>query len=430
VESEATHPKRSFGSPVRALVATVVGGPDASATVSADDAIALGTATHNDLVLTDRSVSRCHLEIRRSEQGIVVTDLGSTNGTTIGPVSFAGATVTVTPGTVVGIGGTRIRIDDGEVHLVATPATTAIGGIRGASLAMRKLIGSVETLAGKDVPVLVLGESGTGKELVARALHDSGPRAAGPFVIVDCGALAPSLLTSELFGHEKGAFTGADRRHIGAFERAHGGTIVLDEVGELSAEHQSALLGVLERRRIRRVGGSQEIPIDARVVAATHRDLRAAVNDGSFRLDLFYRLAVVMLRTPPLRERPEDISVLVAHFLAEEGFEGSIEAAFSETEIDDLHRHPWPGNVRELRNVVAARVATGALPTLGEKEAATTSAAIESYRDARARVLLEFERKYIADLLAAASGNIREAARIGRVDRSHLMDLMRRHGMR
>ena len=179
---------------------------------------------------------------------------------------------------------------------------------------MRRLMAQVDRVAKANVPVLLVGESGTGKELVARALHEQSPRADKPLVVVDCGALAPGVVASELFGHERGSFTGAERTHVGAFERADGGTLFLDEIGELPPELQPQLLGALERRRFRRVGGKVDISVDVRVVSATNRDLRAEVNAGTFRLDLYYRVGVVEVRIPPLRERPDDLSLLVDHF--------------------------------------------------------------------------------------------------------------------
>jgi len=282
--------------------------------------------------------------------------------------------------------------------------------------------------------VLVIGESGTGKELVARGLHDLGRRAAGPFVAVDCAALSPALVASELFGHERGAFTGADRQHVGAFERAHGGTLFLDEIGELSAALQASLLGALERRRFRRVGGTADIAIDVRVASATHRDLRAEVNSGAFRLDLYYRLAVVTLALPPLRERPEDLELLVSHFLREAGHAGPLDAVFPPATMRALATHRWPGNVRELRNLVEAALAMGEPPPL---DAAPPPGAdpIErvlalGYRDARQRLLHEFEARYLAALFERADRNVSRAAREAGMDRSHLLELLQRHKLR
>jgi DNA-binding NtrC family response regulator len=293
----------------------------------------------------------------------------------------------------------------------------------------------VAKAARSDVSALVTGESGTGKELVARALHDLGPRRAGPFVTVDCGSLPPTLIGSELFGHEKGAFTGAERAHVGAFEAAHGGTVFLDEIGELQPAVQATLLGVLERRRLRRLGGRAEIAIDVRVVSATHRDLRAEVNRGGFRLDLFYRLAVVTLAVPALRERADDIPLLVEHFLRDAGWDGPVAQLISPQAMDALARLHYAGNVRELRNLVEAAVAMGEAPPLAgaaagvaatdaPSDAAFSTDLAQPYKDARMHLLVQFEARYLEALLERAGGNVSAAARLGRLTRSHLNELL------
>jgi DNA-binding NtrC family response regulator len=436
--SDTTVPKRSLGVPVRTLHVSVVAGPDTGAIrSSADEPITVGTAPGNTLTVNDRTVSRYHLELTRSQDRVRVVDLGSTNGTLIGPVLLHDGVGAVAVGSEIRIGQSVLSVTDGELVTVNLEHRTALGTIRGNALAMQQLMDTVEQLAGKAAPVLLLGESGTGKELIARALHDLGPRREGAFVTVDCGAVPANLFASELFGHERGAFTGADRMHTGAFERANGGTLFLDEIGELPAEHQAALLGALERRRIRRVGGRTEIPVDVRVVSATHRDLRAEVNAGSFRLDLYYRLAVVLVRVPALRDRPEDIPMLVAHFLAEEGHPGSVESVFPRETMRALQNHRWPGNVRELRNVVTAALATGKAPELESASLATAARADLltplldlQYKEARRILLDEFEARYVRYLLDRMDGNVRRAAREAGMDRSYLNDLLKRHGVR
>jgi DNA-binding NtrC family response regulator len=282
--------------------------------------------------------------------------------------------------------------------------------------------------------VLVTGETGTGKELVAKALHDKGPRARGPFVVVDCGALSPQLVESELFGHERGAFTGAVARHVGALERAHGGTVFLDEIGELPGPAQAALLGALERKRVRRVGGSAEIALDVRIVAATHRDLRAEVNRGTFRADLYYRIAGAHLSLPPLRERPEDIPLLVRRFAEEAG--GSPDLV-PESVVESFTRMHFAGNVRELRNAVERALALdleGAAPldppARDEDRGAAGETPVVRYRDARAKAVADFERAYVTDLIARAGGNASEAARLAKMDRPYLLGLLRRYSLR
>jgi DNA-binding NtrC family response regulator len=284
-----------------------------------------------------------------------------------------------------------------------------------------------------DVPVLITGESGTGKELVAHAIHDHSRRADKPFVTVDCGVLSPTLIASELFGHERGSFTGADRQRIGAFERANGGTIFLDEVGELPAELQPQLLGALERRRFCRVGGQHEIDVDVRVVTATNRELRSEVNTSAFRLDLYYRIAVVTLQMPALRQRTDDIPLLVDHFLKAAGHEGSMSTIVSSDTLAELARYRWPGNVRELRNWVEAMLAIGEAPELSSQPGDTVEAPNligMSYKDARARVLADFEQRYFRELLDDCSGNVSKAARHARMDRSYLIKILQRHGLK
>ncbi|MBI2893008.1 MAG: sigma 54-dependent Fis family transcriptional regulator [Deltaproteobacteria bacterium] len=431
---DSTVPLRSGGLPVRMLRVEVVSGPDTGKEPVGDtESVTVGTARGNDLELQDPTVSRYHLELRREGEGILVLEHGSTNGTRIGPVLLRGTSAVVAPATLLEIGETRLRVDDGRVRMLDGGPDT-IGGLRGKSPKMRRVLAAVQRLAQTDVQVLVVGESGTGKELVARAIHDLGPRASEPFVVVDCGAMLPTLFASELFGHERGAFTGADRRHVGAFERARGGTVFLDEIGELPAELQAALLGVLERRRLRRVGGSEEIAVDVRVLSATNRDLRGAVNAGTFRLDLYYRLAVAVLAIPALRDRPGDVAILAEHFLEEAGHSGAIESVFSAAELERLASQPWPGNCRELKNLVLGTLALGQAPELGllsaPEPAGGTMSLDAPYREARGAVLDDFERRYLARLLDRSGGNLREAARQARMDRTYLKELLRRHGLR
>jgi DNA-binding NtrC family response regulator len=429
-----TVPVEDAGLPVRAIRVEVVGGPDHGAVITSENAIGIGTARDNELVVTDPTVSRYHVELRRLGDRIEVIDHGSTNGTQVGPVMLQAGNVTVRPGTVLHLGETRVRIDDGDVSMVAA-APDQFGQLRGRHPSMQRLISFVARAAASDVSVLITGESGTGKELVARAIHDHSPRADEPFVTLDCAAVVPTLFGSELFGHERGAFTGADKRRIGALERAGGGTLFLDEIGELPPDIQTALLGALERRRFTRLGGDGEIELEARVVCATHRDLRAEVNRGRFRLDLFYRLAVVAVSVPPLRERTEDIPLLVDHFLREEGAEARMAELFPRATLAELARHTWPGNVRELRNVVLGTLAMGnvrevvgaPVPAPG---AAPADEAHLPYRQARQLVVDQFERAYVAALLLRTGGNVRQAARDARMDRSYLMELIKRHQLR
>ncbi|AKF09841.1 sigma 54-interacting transcriptional regulator [Sandaracinus amylolyticus] len=423
--------------PIRSLRVVVIAGPEQGVAVTTEEeSLRVGTAEGNDLVLADRTISRFHLEVRRTGAAVEVRDLGSTNGTRVGRVRLVDTAVEVELPVEIVVGATTLRVEDGAFGMREAHAQIRCGDLFGASPPMRSLFASLTKVAARATPVLVHGESGTGKELVARAIHDASPRHRGPFVVLDCGAISPALLASELFGHEKGAFTGAERRHLGVFERARGGTLFLDEIGELPSELQPALLGALERGRIRRVGGAEEIAIDVRVVSATHRDLRAEVNRNTFRLDLYYRLAVVTLRVPPLRERRDDVRLLIEHFLRSAGVETSAEELFGRDTLARFEAHAWPGNVRELRNAVEASIALGE-PAIEIDEApgvdggATgVDALLElSYRDARARLLADFEQRYVRALLERAEWNVRRAARLASMDRSYLIDLMKKHGL-
>ena len=398
------------------------------------DSLSVGSADGNDVVLRDPTVSRFHAELQRCPGGVRVVDNDSTNGTFAGAIRIERALVSA--GTELRFGRTRVRIADGERVDIALLGKDHLGGLRGRSASMRRLMASIEKAAASTASVLVAGESGTGKEVVARTLHELSPRAKGPLVTVDCGALSPTLVASELFGHEKGAFTGADRRYAGAFERASGGTLFLDEVGELPPDLQSNLLGVLERRRLRRLGGQDEIPVDIRIVSATHRDLRKEVNREAFRLDLYYRLAVVVMQVPPLREHIEDLPVLIDHFLDECGQTARAEEVVPETTMKALESYDWPGNVRELRNYVEALVAMGEPPRLEAVGEAAASKADpigallgQPYGTARGALLNEFESRYFAALLERAGGNVSAAARDARMNRSHLIDMLKRHGI-
>ena len=417
---------------VHKLRVTVAAGRDAGATCAPEDGaqLAVGTSADNALVLSDPAVSRYHLELHRTPAGVQVIDLGSRNGTWVGAVRVERALVPA--GTELRLGDTVLVVDDAGQAL-APPLADAprSADLVGDSEAIRDVARLVHRVARVDSSVLIQGETGTGKEVVARAIHEASPRRDHELVIVDCGALPASLVASTLFGHEKGAFTGADQRRAGAFERAHGGTVLLDEIGELPLDLQPALLGVLERRAFTRVGGTQPVSVDVRVLAATHRDLRAEVNAGRFRADLYYRLAVAKIVIPPLRERPEDIEPLVAHFVQK--LTGMAELGPLAAALDQLRAQPWSGNVRELRNVVEAALVMGELDLGGARPAAGVPAApgaIAPYRDARAAALHRFEADYLSGLIERAGGNASEAARLARMDRPYLLTLLRKHGLR
>ena len=301
-----------------------------------------------------------------------------------------------------------------------------------------ELFATLERIAPKDLAVLIQGETGTGKEEVARALHAGSPRASGPFVVVDATALPESLAESLLFGHEKDAFVGAHEARIGFFEAAQGGTVFLDEVGELPAALQAKCLRVLERREIIRVGGHTAVPIDARVVAATNRDLRNAIDKGRFREDLYFRLAQVRVFVAPLRQRLEDLQLICASLLARAGSDLMIDV----DALDHLSSMPWPGNVRELNNVLlraSAMAQDGVIrrqDVAGEGEGFRGTAEERTpldlsgtFGDAKDRAIERFERAYLALLMKRCQGNLSAAARQADVARHHLRDLLKKRGL-
>jgi DNA-binding NtrC family response regulator len=414
---------------VETLAVRVVGGDDdgANASVRLDRAISVGSSQDNDLRISDRTVSRYHLELRPAPGGVLVTDLGSLNGT-----HYAGARIdkAILPlGAELSVGETTLRIESARAKpVVDDPEPPALPGLIAVSTSMRRIVATIGKLAPTMVSVLIEGETGTGKEVVASAIHAHSPRAIKPFVAVDCGALPPNLIASELFGHERGAFTGANRRHLGAFERATGGTLLLDEIGELPLELQPVLLGVLERRRFRRVGGEQELPVDVRVLSATNRDLRAWANTGRFRSDLYFRLAVSRIVIPPLRERPDDIAPLILHF-AEQMCGHARPEGLSDELISSLSAQHWTGNVRELRNFIENAIALG-FESVEAGAPRPEPSEIVAYRRARAEALAAFEQSYLTELMTAASGNASEASRRAQMDRAYLLSLLRRHGLR
>jgi nitrogen regulation protein NR(I) len=278
----------------------------------------------------------------------------------------------------------------------------------GRSRAMQEIYKEIGRVAAKPVTVLVRGETGTGKELVARALYQHSGRAGQPFIAVNCSAIPHTLLESELFGHEKGAFTGADARRIGRFEQADGGTLFLDEIGEMTMDTQVKLLRVLQERRIQRVGGKETIPVDARIIAATHRDLEAAIGEGSFREDLFYRLNVVTITVPPLRQRPEDIPELVRYFLGRHGADLGVERPAIQPEaVDYLRRQSWPGNVRELENVVRKALLLARGYPIGVDEVRRALSGARSVAAGSSSVL----SAYVGELLGQAARGELEAVR-------------------
>jgi len=313
----------------------------------------------------------------------------------------------------------------------------ALSEMMGDCPAMKKLLSTIGRVARSDASVLICGESGTGKELVARALHQRGPRAERPFVAINCAAMPENLLESELFGHEKGAFTGAVAAHKGLFRQADGGTLFLDEIGELPLTLQPKLLRALEQRTVRPVGGKTETPFDVRLVAATNRDLEIAADEGRFREDLYYRINVVSLNVPPLRERGTDILLLATRFLEEFAARGSVEITnIAAPAADKLLSYSWPGNVRELRNCIERAVALAefdkiTVDDLPEKIRAyrTSHVLVAAESPAELVTMEEVERRYIARVLQAVGGSRSRAAQVLGLDRKTLYRKIKRYGI-
>jgi DNA-binding NtrC family response regulator len=432
----STQNESSGSTTARRCQLVVIDGPDAGRAVALGKSpVRVGTREGCALRLSDPRVSGEHLEVHAEGEDFVVKDLGSRNGTLYEGSRIGEARVRV--GATLKVGRSFLRIQaEGQPWEVAPSQARRFGELVGESLAMRELFAVLEHVAPTDTTVLIQGETGTGKEVVARALHEASARRKGPFVAVDCGALPEGLVESELFGHVRGAFTGALAARSGAFVRAHGGTLFLDELAGIPPSVQARLLRVLEERRVRPVGGDAEQAVDVRVVAASRGDLSLAVAEGTFRPDLYYRLAVVTLPLPPLRQRREDLPLLVTELLRRRGFEpGPIRGPGLEV----LSGHDWPGNVRELRNVleralVLSRGAQGfeALRLSLQPQGTGPEVPLRTdlpFAEAKQALVEAFERHYLRDVLARAGGNLSEAARQAGVDRKHLRALARRHGL-
>jgi DNA-binding NtrC family response regulator len=411
----------------------VTEGPDAgqSIDIATGARILLGKSPACDLKLGDPHVSRRHAVLEEKDGLVRVADQESTNGTFVNGVQIEAALLS--GGEALRIGETTLALD--RANIAAPPASTLthFGKIVGASPEMRRIYPLCEKLAASDVPVVIEGETGTGKEVLAESIHEASPRKDGPFVVFDCTAVPASLMESELFGHERGAFTGATATRKGVFEQAHGGTLLIDEIGELDSTLQPKLLRAIERSEVRRVGGDKWIKVNVRVLAATRRDLDREVQDGRFRDDLFFRLAVGRIELPALRERRGDIRVLAAHFWSELGGKGRVPYDVEQR----FERHSWPGNVRELRNTIARHLA------LGDFEASEAAAppAIESsgpdaidailgqnlpFPRARQLVLRELERRYTERLLQHHGGSVAKAAEASGIARRYFNIILAR----
>jgi DNA-binding NtrC family response regulator len=436
--------------------------------------IRIGSMEDNDVVLGDDTVSRNHCRITQEDNGYVLVDLRSTNGTFVNKVRIREAFLK--PGSIVSVGQSQLRFTarEEEVEIVPSRADHCVGLI-GGNPRMREIYAIIEKIAPTATTVVIDGETGTGKEVVAQAIHSLSPRVRNDFVVFDCGAVPPNLIESELFGHEKGSFTGAVMTRQGLFEQADGGTLFLDELGELPLDLQPKLLRALEQREVRRVGSAKAAKVDVRIIAATNRNLEDEVRAGRFRQDLFYRLSVVRLHLPSLRDRTDDIPLLIQHFLDHGAFNRKPNApsvrAVSREAVAALQAYPWPGNVRELVNVIeravsfcdtetielsdlsdyvrtakapprdsavrrAPSAASGpiAAPTVSMNPHAPAPAPPEellaegvTFKDAKERWVAAFERDYILQLLRRNSGNISHAARAADIDRKYFRKLMKKY---
>jgi DNA-binding NtrC family response regulator len=393
----------------------------------------IGHHALNDLVVKDATVSRFHCEVWIDGGRVRVRDLGSRNGTIVDGVAVTEAFLR--DGSKLRLGQVVVGLEVGDkTTRIALAERTQFGGLVGQSAAMRACFALLERAAETEVTLLLEGETGTGKSAAAEAIHDASARKKGPFVTVDCGAIPAPLLESELFGHEKGAFTGASERRRGAFEEADGGTIFLDEIGELPADLQPKLLRVLERREIRRVGANTYQPVDVRLIAATHRDLRVEVNAARFRSDLFFRLAVVRIAVPSLRQRADDISMLVERIIGAGRHTGpGVDALRDPARLADLQRADWPGNVRELRNYVERCVFYRDAPPPRDEAVPAAAAKIDldlPFSESRRDALDAFERAYLTRMLARHDGRMKETAEAAGINRVHLYKMLKRLGVR
>jgi DNA-binding NtrC family response regulator len=411
---------------------SVLSGPDRGKSLVLDrEQLTIGSKKDNNLVLSDPTVSRTHALMTESAGGYIIKDLNSTNGTYLDGVRIKEAILEF--GRILRVGETEMRLIPFQKKMEVFPSSSHVfGEVYGQSLGMRQIFGVLEKVASTDVTIILEGETGVGKELLTRAVHERSGRAKGPFVVFDCGAVAENLIESELFGHERGAFTGATQARQGVFELASGGTLFIDEIGELALDLQPKLLRVLETREVRRVGGTMTRHIDFRLVAATHRDLAKDVKKGSFREDLFYRLSVLRLHIPPLRERKEDIPLIVQQLLrnlAKEFRIGSVPTVVPET-LDILNSYDWPGNIRELRNVLSRALAIGGRSEIrpGDLLLSTDTVSEADTMDSLVgRSLEEIERAAIVQTLQARHGNKTQTAKALGIAYSTLYEKLKKY---
>jgi DNA-binding NtrC family response regulator len=434
-----------------------------------------GRSIISDLVVQDKAVSGTHFEVSARDDGYRLRDLNSRNGIFVGDLRVREAYLR--PGTVFRIGHTNIQFQSTQdVVEIELSKKDRFDMLLGSSPVMREIFAHLEKVAPSELTCLITGETGTGKEMVARALHNASQRKSRPFVVLDCGSIPRELIESTLFGHEKGSFTGAVAQHVGCFEQASGGTIFLDEIGELDISLQPKLLRVLEQREIKRVGGDRTHKVDVRVLAATNRDLREEVNKGTFREDLYFRLSVVHVELPPVRDRRDDIPALANHFLREVAARRGMTMSFSQDAMAAMMNHAWPGNVREMRNVVerASALSDGPVITRPDlvfgremgpsvvvshdlaqagahaaQRAAAQLSGVElppqagpaifdpsllkaglGFKGAKQSVVDAFELAYLTALMQRNDGNITRSAQEAGLTRYHLRELLKRHGLK
>ncbi len=423
----------------------VVAGPDIGKTFELDpDAhsavrVFAGKSTACELALSDELVSRRHCAFELDGSGVRLTDLDSTNGTTVNGVRALAALLF--GGELVRIGDTTIAVRFGDKKPRRLPGATRFGRVLGTSPEMTRLYPVFERLARADVPVILEGETGTGKEVLAEALHEASPRASGPFVVFDCTTSPAGLLESRLFGHERGAFTGAVASRPGVFEDASGGTLLIDEIGDLDIALQAKLLRAVQSGQVQRLGGSAWIKTNVRIIAATRRDLEREIQAGRFRDDLYFRLAVARVEIPPLRRRTGDIRLLAEHFWSTAAKDAG---PIPEDLVARFESYAWPGNVRELFNAVAHHAALGELADLGSQKlsAASEESPKDAARDvvdtvierelpftqARDHVMRSFEERYVDAMLAKHDGNISKAAAAAGIARRYFYTIRTRRG--
>jgi DNA-binding NtrC family response regulator len=426
-----------------AVKLAVLGGPSDGLERALVTSLKVGAAPSNDLCLPDRGVSRNHAEFTLRDGRVWVRDLGSRNGITLDGVRVTEAELQV--GSVVLLGETPVALyPRWQVREVDPSTQHNFGDLYGSSLAMRQVFALLERVADSSTTVLIEGESGTGKELVARSLHRASGRSKKPYIVFDCTTVTKDLAESELFGHTKGAFSGAVSDRDGAFRQADGGTIFLDELGELPLDLQPKLLRVLESGEVRRVGDTQHRKVDVRIVAATHRDLHAEARRGRFRSDLLYRLNVLRVQLPPLRARPEDIVLIAERLLAGQLAPDSQVAG---PNLERLMGYSWPGNVREMRNVLTRALALAprrgglvffedlVLNLAADAASPTTLGycfpGVDShlpYKEAKQQLLEQFDGEYVEALMRRHSNNVTRAAQAAGLSRKHVYALMRRVG--